>query len=104
MPATIIITVVPGHLEAGRGYTSKVVEILGWELGSDRKLIRTVADARAEIAAFGERVRNAYPDASFAILVSVARGDRKPRGFDAAHRNGELGEDAFLLLREREAA
>jgi hypothetical protein len=53
------MSVVPGYFKAGRGYTSKVVAILGRELDRDSKLIGTVVGARTAIVAFGECVTNA---------------------------------------------
>jgi hypothetical protein len=103
MPARLQLTALPGYLEARSGYTSKVVEIMGREYGRETVIIGTVADVRVEIAAFGQRVRAKNPDVSFAILAGFAKGDRKPRGFDAA-KSGGLGEDEFLIVRERPAA
>ena len=45
---------------------------------------------REGVAAFGARVRGDHPAVSFYISMSVRKGDRKPRGFDDASRNGEL--------------
>ncbi len=104
MPAVLNMTALPGHLEKTCGYTSKVLEILGRQFGRDSKIIGTVADAREAIAAFAARVKAEHPGASFYISLSVRKGDRKPRGFDDASRNGGLGQDDCLLLREPEAA
>ncbi len=104
MPAILNMTAVPGHLEKTLGYTSKVIEILGRVYGRESKIIGTVADVREVIAAFGARIKSEHPDTSFYLSVSVRKGDRKPRGFDNASRNDELGQDDFLTFREREAA
>ena len=104
MPAILNMTAIPGHLEKTYGYTSKVVEILGRVYGRESKIIGTVADAREVIAAFGARIKSGHPDTSFYLSVSVRKGDRKPRGFDDASRNDDLGQDDFLTLRASDAA
>ena len=104
MPAILYMTAIPGHLEKTCGYTSKVLEILGREFGRESKIIGTVADAREAVAAFAARIKAEHPNASFYVSMSVRKGDRKPRGFDDASRNGGLGQDDFLILREPEAA
>lgn len=104
MPATLTMTAVPGHLEQGAVFTSKVVQLLGRQLGRETRIIGTVADVRDAVAAFGAKMRAEHPGESFAILVSIGRGDRKPRGFDAALRGGGFGQDAFLAYRNAAAA
>ncbi len=104
MPAVLNMIAIPGHLEKTCGYTSKVLEILGRQFGRESKIIGTVADAREAVAAFAAQVKTEHPDASFYISMTVRKGDRKPRGFDDASRNGELGQDDFLVLREPEVA
>ena len=59
-------------------------------------MITTVADVRTAVERFGDRLRADHPDASFAISVTFKRGDRKPRGFDDACKNGGLGQHAFM--------
>ena len=104
MAAILNLTAVPGHLERGRGYTIKVVEILGRELARTAKPIATVADAREAVQAFGKTLREREPDSSFAVLVGVRRGDRKPRGFDAAHAGNGFGQDDFLHVKGEQPA
>ena len=104
MPAVLNMIAIPGHLEKTSGYTSKVLEICGQNFGRESKTVGTIADVREGVAAFGARVRADYPAVSFYISMSVRKGDRKPRGFDDASRNGGLGQDDFLILREPEAA
>ncbi|MBI0538237.1 hypothetical protein D9599_21980 [Roseomonas sp. KE2513] len=48
------------------------------------------------MAEFGRDVLSANPGASFDISVSMAKGQRKPRGFDAAEKAGTFGHQAFL--------
>ena len=44
----------------------------------------TKPDIKAAVARFGAKVRAAHPDASFYVSVRLARGHRKPNGYDAA--------------------
>lgn len=104
MPATLNMVAIPGHLEKTSGYTSKVIKICGRDFGRESKTIGTVADAREAAATFGSRIKAEQPNTSFYISMAVRKGDRKPRGFDDAIRNGGLGQDDFLTLRQPEAA
>ena len=99
MAATITLTAVPGHIEQHAGYRAKTVEIWGRELTRTTMPARTVGEVREAVRAFGSAIRARQPDASFAILVGVRRGDRKPAGFDAAQRGNGFGQDDFLHVR-----
>ena len=96
MPAILNMTAIPGHLEKTSGYNSKVLETCGRDFGRESKSIKTVVDARDAIAGFGARIKAEQPQTSFYVSLAVRKGDRKPRGFDDASRNGGLGQDAFL--------
>ena len=48
------------------------------------------------VAAFGRDVLAANPEASFDISVTMARSQRKPRGFDAAEKAGTFGQHVHL--------
>jgi hypothetical protein len=100
MAATITLTAVPGHIEQHAGYSTKTVEICGRELARTTKPVATVGDVRDAVRAFGTAIRARDPQGSFAILVGVRRGDRKPRGFDVAQRGNGFGQDDFLLARD----
>ena len=58
--------------------------------------IARLDDITRAVAAFGGDLRKADPEASFAISVNVAKGQRKPHGFDAADKANGFGQDAFL--------
>ncbi len=96
MAALITLTAVPGHIEQHAGYNTKTVEIWGRELDRTTKPVATVGDVREAVRAFGAAIRVREPDSSFAVLVGVRRGDRKPLGFDAAKRANGFGQDDFL--------
>ncbi len=104
MPAVLNMIAVPGHLESTSGYTSKVLQICGRDFGRESKIIGTAADVREAVLAFGARIKTERPDISFYVSLSMRKGDRKPRGFDDASRNGGLGQDDFLILRKAEVA
>lgn len=96
MPATLNLTTMPGSIERNNGYSSHTVDLFGASLGRESVVITTVADLRTAVKRFGDRVRAEHPDASFAISVMLRKGDRKPRGFDDAYKNGGLGQHAFM--------
>ena len=89
----------PGHIERHAGYSTKIIEICGRTLDRATKPVATVADVQDAVRAFGAAIRARDPESSFAILVGVRRGDRKPRGFDAAHSGngfGQVGDGATV--------
>ena len=104
MAATITLTAVPGHIEQHAGYRAKTVEFCSRELARITMPARTVGEVREAVRAFGSAIRARQPDASFAILVGVRRGDRKPAGFDTAQRGNGFGQDDFLRVADRRAA
>lgn len=100
MAALITLTAVPGHIERRDGYSTKTTEIMGRVLDRTTKPVATVGDVQDAVRAFGTALRERDPGSSFAILIGVRRGDRKPRGFDAAHRGNGFGQDDFLHVRD----
>lgn len=102
MPVTITLSTVPGKLTREDGYTSKTVELFGPSLAAETlTAVSTVPDIKAAVARFGAKVRAAHPDASFYVSVRLARGHRKPNGYDdAASRNG-FGQDDFMRVEDR---
>lgn len=102
MPPTITLSTVPGKLTRERGYTSKTVELFGPSLATETiGAVSTVPDTKAAVARFGAKVRAAHPDASFYISVRLAKGNRKPNGFDAAANRNGFGQDDFLHVEDR---
>ena len=96
--ATITLTAVPGHLEeeAGRGYAMKVVELGCTMFGRVQAEAKTLDEVRARVKSFGSGVAAQHPERSFIVLVGVAKGSRKPSGFDAANRRDGLGQEAWM--------
>ena len=101
MPATIILSTVPGSIERHDSYTSKLMEICGASLARETVAITTVMDIRAAVQAFGQRVRAAHPDASFQVSISIRKGDRKPRGYDATYRQNGFGQEDFMRVADK---
>ena len=102
MPVTITLSTVPGKLTRGDGYTSKTVELFGPSLAAETlTAVSTVPDIKAAVARFGAKVRAAYPDASFYVSVRLARGHRKPNGYDAAASRNGFGQDDFMRVEDR---
>ncbi len=97
MPVTIILSTIPGFIERCDGYSMRTMQLFGPSLGREAVAVATVTDIRTAVQAFGQRVRATYLDASFMISVSMRKGDRKPRGFDAAYARNGFGEEDFML-------
>ncbi len=103
-PITITLSTIPGTLTRERGYTSKTIELFGPSLGTvTLSSLSTVADIKAAVALFGTRMRVGHPDASFTISVRLARGNRKPNGYDAASNGNGFGQDDFLHVEDGRA-
>ena len=72
-------------------------------LGTSQRIeARNLAEISTAVAGFGKQLAAEHPDASFSIAVLIARGGRKPNGFDTAYRDGALGTEAWLELRDRD--
>lgn len=94
---TLRLSAAPGRKKVDRDYTSTEISLC---FGGDTPR-RTVHVSRLEeittaVASFGKDVLVAKTEASFIITVSVAKGQRKPRGFDAADKAKQFGQEAFL--------
>ena len=102
MPVTTTLSTVPGKLTREDGYTSKTVELFGPSLAAETlTAVSTVPDIKAAVARFGAKVRAAHPDASFYVSVRLARGHRKPNGYDDAARRNGFGQDDFMQVEDR---
>ena len=102
MPVTITLSTVPGKLTREDSYTSKTIELFDPSLATETLTgVSTVSNIKAAVARFGARVRAAHPDASFYVLVRLARGHRKPNGYDAAASRNGFGQDDFLHVEDR---
>lgn len=96
--ATITLTALPGHHEQtpGRPCTATVIEVLGTALGRTRVEAKTLDQIRAAVQAFGQGVAAQHPGQSFSVSIWIAKGSRKPNGFDAASRSNGLGQEAWM--------
>ena len=104
MPITVTLGTIPGTIERGDRYSTKTMELFGPSLGREAVSVTTVEDIRAAVLAFGRHLRTAHPDASFLVSVSVRKGDRKPRGYDAAIRNNGFGQEDHLRVVDKRTA
>lgn len=103
MPVTIKLTTMPGTKERARGYMTSTVDLFGPSLGLEQVTVQRTDQVATAVRAFGERVRAEHPDASFKIRLRVAKGQRKPPGYDAAEKAGAFGTDAFMHVVEDRA-
>lgn len=102
MPITVTLSTVPGKLTREDGYTTKTIELFGRSLANEIIIaISTVPDIAAAVARFGTQVRADHPDASFLVLVRLAKGHRKPSGFDTASKHNGFGQDDFMHVEDR---
>lgn len=102
MAVTVTLSTLPGSLTREDRCTSKTIELFGKSLGKESlPAIRSVADIKAAVAAFGAKTRAEHPDASFYVSVSLAKGCRKPGGYDDATRTNGFGQDDFMLVTDK---
>ncbi len=96
MPATINLSTISGSIERNDHSRAMILEICGTSLGREAVTIASVADLHTAVQAFGARVRAVHPDASFLVSMSISKGHRKPRGYDAAYHGNGFGQEDFL--------
>lgn len=91
----IVLSAYPGHRvrEVGCSWTSIGI---GGNAPTRRLAVQGLGGITEAVSAFGRDVLAANPEASFAISVTMASGQRKPRGFDDAERAGTFGQHAHL--------
>ncbi len=91
---------------AWRSRDSLGTSIHSWpmqRLGTSQRIeARNLAEIGAAVTSFGKQLAAEHPETSFSIAVLIARGGRKPNGFDNAYRRGALGTEAWLQLRDRD--
>lgn len=105
MPVTVTLSAMPGRLTREHGYTTKTIEHFGRTFGSEVvNAASTVADIKGAVARFGARVRAHHQDTSFYVSVRLAKGCRKPSGYDAASTRNGFGQDDFLHVHDGQAA
>ena len=92
------LTALPSHHEQdhGRPYKMTVVELLGTVLGRTRIEAKNLPDIAAFVKTFGADVAKQNPEKSFMVSTSVAKGSRKPNGFDDADKRHQLGQEAWM--------
>ena len=99
MAVTITLSTIPGTKTLDDYGSSTTMHLLEPSLETETlTAVPSVAGIRAAIAQFGAQVRAEHPQASFYVSVSLARGHRKPNGFDAASRGNGLGQEDFLRV------
>lgn len=97
MPVTVTLSTAPATMTREKWGITMSLDLFGPSLGSETlPAVSTVAEIKAAVARFGGQVRAAHPDASFYVSVRLAKGQRKPNGFDAACRGNGLGQEDFI--------
>ncbi len=102
MPVTITLSTMPGKLTREDRYTAKTLELFGKSLASETlNAVATVPEIKAAVARFGAGVRAEHPGASFYVSVRLAKGNRKPNGYDVASNRNGFGQDDFLQVEDK---
>ena len=102
MAVSITLSTVPGKLTREDRYTSSTIEVFGRSLATETIVaLSSTADIRTAVARFEAKVRADHPDASFYVSVRLAKGNRKPNGYDAASRGNGLGQEDFMHVEDR---
>ena len=101
---TLSLSTMPGIIR--RTETRDYLDITthGPSLGHEDSQVASLAEIRAAIAGFGQRVRALKPEASFMVSVTLMADVRKPSGYDAAYLGYALGQAAFLRVMDAQAA
>lgn len=92
----LILNAIPATRTIGRWGASTKSEITTNLVPPRRITATTVPDVANQVIAFGRHVAAECPRQSFVVFARMARGQRKPRGFDAAARAQELNCESWL--------
>ncbi|MCR0984048.1 hypothetical protein [Roseomonas populi] len=94
---SIILFAYPGRRVREHGCTSTQLGLcIGGGAPQRRLAVEGLGGITSAVSEFGRHVLAANPGASFDISVSMAKGQRKPRGFDDAEKAGTFAHHAFL--------
>ena len=93
MAVTVIhLAAYPGCRKLERGCTSTEIALcIGGDTPTRTVHTASFGEITTAVASFGKDVLAANPDASFIIMVDVAKGQRKPRGFYVADNAKQFG-------------
>ncbi len=99
MAVTVTLSTVPATAAREKYGTTMSLDLFGPSLGAETlPAVSKVIEIKSAVARFGAKVRAAHPEASFYVSVSLAKGSRKPNGYDAARRGNELGQENFVRV------
>jgi len=99
MAFTVTLSTVPATAAREKYGTTMSLDLFGPSLGAETlPAVSTVAEIRTAVARFGAKIRAAHPEVSFYVSVSLAKGSRKPNGYDAARRGNGLGQENFVRV------
>jgi len=102
MAVTVMLSTTPATAAREKYGTSMSLDLFGPSLGAETlRAVSTVAEIKGAVARFGAKIRAAHPEASFYVSVGLAKGSRKPNGYDAARRGNGLGQEEFVRVTDR---
>ncbi|MBI0536934.1 hypothetical protein D9599_15285 [Roseomonas sp. KE2513] len=94
---SITLSAYPGRrVREGGCISTQIGLCIGGGSPQRRLAVEGLGGITRAVAEFGRDVLAANPDASFDIFVSMAKGQRKPRGFYDAEKAGTFAHHAFL--------
>ncbi len=101
MAVTVTLSTMPATAAKEKYGTTMSLDLFGPSLGAEiLRAISNVAEIRGAVARFGAKVRAAHPEASFYVSINLAKGSRKPSGYDAARRGNGLGQEEFVRVND----
>ncbi len=96
---TLTLSTAPATAAREKYGTSMSLDLFGPSLGTETlPAVSNIAEIKTAVARFGAKVQTAHPEASFYVSVSLAKGSRKPNGYDAARRGNGLGQENFVRV------
>ena len=102
MAVTLTLSTTPATAAREKYGTNMSLDLFGPSLGTETlPPVSNVTEIKTAVARFGAKMRAAHPEASFYVSVSLAKGSRKPNGYDAARRGNGLGQQDFVRITDR---
>ena len=97
MPVCVTLCTAPATATQETWGTTLSLDLFGPSLGVETlPAVSNVAEIKVAVARFGAKIRAEHPQASFYVSVRLAKGSRKPNGYDAASRGNGLGQEDFI--------
>lgn len=93
---TFKLAATPATRLLGKDFVSTQMDLLANVVPPVTVEAKNLTEIAEEILLFGKKVAVERPGVSFRISVIPMKGQRKPRGFDAAYKSGAIYNEAWL--------